>query len=89
MTMNSLCTGHNVESTPTRNEPHHEKTNNVVSEQVRHKLSCADTGDGQRLENFGIRKKRTCTIREAKTKTLISFAATAKLICAFVFACTK
>ena len=43
MTMNSLCTGHNVESTPTRNEPHHEKTNNVVSEQVRHKPSCGST----------------------------------------------
>ena len=28
----------------------------------------------------------SCTIRVAKTKTLISFAVTAKLICAFVFA---
>ena len=28
----------------------------------------------------------TCTIRVAKTKALISFAVTAKLICAFVFA---
>ena len=27
-----------------------------------------------------------CTTREAKTKALISFAVTAKLICAFVFA---
>ena len=27
-----------------------------------------------------------CTIRVAKTKTLISFAVTAKLICVFVFA---
>ena len=27
-----------------------------------------------------------CTIRVAKTKALISFAVTAKLICAFVFA---
>ena len=32
------------------------------------------------------RKKRNCTIRVAKTKALISFAVTAKLICAFVFA---
>ena len=31
-------------------------------------------------------KKRNCTIRVAKTKTLISFAGTAKLICVFVFA---
>ena len=27
-------------------EPHHEKTNNVVSEQVRHKPSCTGTEDG-------------------------------------------
>ena len=31
-------------------------------------------------------KKRNCTSRVAKTKSLISFAVTAKLICAFVFA---
>ena len=31
-------------------------------------------------------KKRDCTIRVAKTKALISFAVTAKLICVFVFA---
>ena len=43
--------------------------------------------------NVGFRKKRNCTICDAKTKALISFAvtaklicATAKLICAFVFA---
>ena len=33
--------------------------------------------------------KRNCTIRVAKTKVLISFAVTAKLICAFVFAYAK
>ena len=32
---------------------------------------------------------RNCTIRVAKTKPLISFAVTAKLICAFVFALAK
>ena len=32
---------------------------------------------------------RNCTIRVAKTKALISFAVTAKLICVFVFAYTK
>ena len=44
-----------------------------------------------RLEasNFGFRKQRDCTIRIAKTKALISFAVTAKLICAFVFAYSK
>ena len=30
--------------------------------------------------------KRNCAIRVVKTKALISFAVTAKLICAFVFA---
>ena len=38
--------------------------------------------------NFGFKKKRKCTIRVAKTKTLISFAVAAKLICVFVFAYT-
>ena len=58
------------------------KTNNVVSEQVRHNPSCTSTEAG----NFGCRKSRNCTIRVAKTKALISFAVTAKLICAFGFA---
>ena len=35
---------------------------------------------------FQIKKKRDCTIRVAKTKALISFTVSAKLICAFVFA---
>ena len=39
--------------------------------------------------NFGLRKKRDCTVRVAKTKMLISFAATAKLICVFVYAYAK
>ena len=43
--------------------------------------SCTSTEDG-----FGFIKLRNCTIRVAKTKALISFAVTAKLICAFVFA---
>ena len=34
-------------------------------------------------------KKRNYTIHVAKTKALISFAVTAKLICAFVFAYAK
>ena len=36
--------------------------------------------------NFGFRKKRNCTTHEAKTKALIRFAVTLKLICVFVFA---
>ena len=35
---------------------------------------------------FVFRKETNCTIRIAKIKALISFAVTAKLICAFVFA---
>ena len=35
------------------------------------------------------RKERDCSIRVAKTKALISFAVTAKLICVFVFAYAK
>ena len=39
--------------------------------------------------NFGFGKKRDCAICVAKTKALISFAVTAKLICVFVFAYAK
>ena len=39
--------------------------------------------------NFVSKKKRDCTIRVAKTKTLINFAVTVKLICVFVFAYAK
>ena len=39
--------------------------------------------------NFGFRKQRDCTIYVTKTKALISFAVTAKLICVFVFAYVK
>ena len=36
-----------------------------------------------------LRKQRDCTIYVAKTKALISFTVTAKLICIFVFAYAK
>ena len=39
--------------------------------------------------NFELRKQRDCTIQVAKTKALISFAVTSKLICVFVFAYAK
>ena len=38
------------------------------------------------LKFWIFKKKRNCTIRVAKTKALIGFAVTAKLICVFVFA---
>ena len=57
------------------------KPTNLSSDQVLHRhRRWLEVG------NFGFRKKRNCTIRVAKTKGLISFAVTAKLICAFVFA---
>ena len=39
--------------------------------------------------NFGFRKQKDCTIQAAKTKTLIGFPVTVKLICVFVFAFAK
>ena len=49
----------------------------------------SDTNRGvqSQLENLDLETRgMNCTIRGAKTKALISFAVTAKLICAFVFA---
>ena len=43
----NYCFSKNHDST---NEPRHEKTNNVVSEQLGHKPSCTSTEDGYRLE---------------------------------------
>ena len=39
--------------------------------------------------NFVFKKKGDCTAHEAKTKVLISCAATAQLLCVFVLAFTK
>ena len=39
--------------------------------------------------NFGFSKTKDCTIYVAKTKALIRFPVTAKLICVFVFAYAK
>ena len=57
-----------------------------VNDQVAHKPGCTATEDGLRLEISDLHKKRSCTIHVVKTKALISFAVTAKLICVFVFA---
>ena len=38
-------------------EPSHKKTNNVVSDQVQHKLSCTSTEDGYRLENLDLERR--------------------------------
>ena len=66
-------------------EPRHEKTG---LRGFRPGLTQTDLySHRSRIEagNFGFNKKRNCTIHVTKTKALISFAVTAKLICAFVF----
>ena len=67
-------------------KPMGEKTNKVGSDQVQHKPSCTVTEDGKRLEILDLESRRTVLCLVAKTKALISFAVTTKLICAFVFA---
>ena len=61
-------------------------------------LTWSDTNQAVQLQkmarglNFGFRKQRDCSIYVAilaKTKALISFAVTAKLICVFVLAYVK
>ena len=68
-----------------KTEPPRGKTNVAVSDQVRHKpyYTVQKTA---RTVKFRIKVVEGLTIRVAKTKALISFAVTAKLICAFVFA---
>ena len=67
-------------------EPVHEKSNNLgfppgpIQTRLYSHRRWLEAG------NFGFRKKRYCTLRVAKTKALISFAVTAMLICALVFA---
>ena len=60
----------------------HEKTNSLDPDQIRHKPGCTVTEDGWRLEILNLESRGIV----AKIKALISFAVTAKLICAFVFA---
>ena len=83
--LENICSRNHIND-KTLNEPVREKTNNLGSDQVRHKPACTVTEDGQRLEILDLESRGT--IRVAKTKALISFAVTAKLICAFVFACS-
>ena len=72
------------------NEPQREKTNNVDSDMVWYNPGCTATGDGYRLEVLYLgRRGSVLYIQVAKTKALISFAVTAKLICVFVLAYAK
>ena len=68
------------------NEPVYEKTNNVCFRPGLTQTGLFKHRRWLEAGNFGFRKKRNCTIHVAKTKVLISFAVTAKLICTFVFA---
>ena len=61
----------------------------VISDQVRHKPGLYSHRRWLQAWNFAFRKKRECTIQVAKTKALISFAVSAKLICVLVFAYAK
>ena len=63
-----------------------EKTNNLASDQVQRKPGCTVKEDGKRLEILNLECRGIELSLLAKTKALISFAITAKLICAFVFA---
>ena len=64
-----------------------------VSDQVPHNSGCTATEDGWRLEISDLGRREIVLsdtiISIAKTKALISFAVTAKLICVFVFAYVK
>ena len=60
---------------PTKWFPNRSDTNQPVQAQKR-----------ARSLKFGFKKNKGCSICVAKTKALISFAVTAKLICIFVFA---
>ena len=67
-------------------EPVHGKTNNLGFRTGLTQIRLYSHRRWLESSNFGFKKKRNRTICVAKTKALISFAVTAKLICAFVFA---
>ena len=62
------------------NEPSHEKTNNLDFRPDPTQTCLYSHRRWLEAGNFRFRKKKNCTIRVAKTKALISFAVTAKLM---------
>ena len=68
-------------------EPPHEKTICVVFEQVRQRIGLYKHRRWLETGNFGFRMYRYCTISVVKTKVMISFEVTAKLICVFFRIC--
>ena len=80
---------HQKSMTEIRNEPRREKTGLRDFCLDPTQTSLYNHTRWLEASNFVYRKKRDCTIRVVKTKALISFAATAKLICVLVFAYAK
>ena len=71
-----------------QSEPSHEKNNNLSFRPGTTQTDLYSYKSRLEALNFRFKKKRDCTICVAKTKTLISCAVTAQLICVFVFAYT-
>ena len=67
-------------------EPLREKTNNLEFRPEPTQIRLYSHRSRIDSWNFGFKKRRNCTICVAKSKALISFAVTAKLICTFDFA---
>ena len=67
-------------------EPRREKTNNLGFRTGPTQTELYKHRRWLEAGNFGFSKQRNCTKCLAKTKALISFEVTAKLICVFVFA---
>ena len=65
-------------------EPAHEKTNNLGFRSVLTPTGLCNHRSRLEACNFGFKKKMDYTICVAKTKTLISCAVSAQLICVFV-----
>ena len=70
-------------------EPSQEKTNNFCFRTDPTQTVLYKHRRWLEARNFGFKKERNCTSCVAKTKALISFAVTAKLICVFVFTYAK
>ena len=64
-------------------EPVREKTNNLGFRPVLTQTGLYSHRSRLEASNFGFKKKRDCTIREAKTKALISFVITANRVLFF------
>ena len=77
---------HHIITFSTIYEPVHEKTNNLGFRPGLTQTRLYSHRSRLEARNFRFKKKRDCSSHVAKTKALISFAVTAKLICGFVFA---